>query len=191
MLFKRKKKLSQFEKLKNFLFPPKGIIRGYKYILKRLFRLNGSPHSIALGAAFGIAIAMTPFFGLQLILTFIFDFIFKANITASLISSIIGNPLTFPFIWISGYKLGNFILSNENIDNTSFLTSIEQIKEAFQTSNWNLIENSALAILTPMTIGGLLLGFIFGIITYIFTIKAIKKYKLQKQEKLKVKVIKK
>lgn len=191
MLFKREKKLSTSKKIKNFLFPPKGIIRGYKYIFKRLFRLNDSTHSIALGSAFGIGIAMTPFFGLQLILTFILDFIFKANITASLISSIIGNPLTFPFIWITGYKLGNLILAHENIDNASFLTSLEQIKIAFETSNWNLIENSALAILTPMIIGGLILGFTFGIITYILTSKAITKHKFEKQKRLQERARKK
>ena len=75
MLFKRKKELTKLEKLKNFIHPKKGLIRAYKYLLKRLFRLKGDIHSIALGAAFGLSIAITPLFGLQLILTVVFDLV--------------------------------------------------------------------------------------------------------------------
>ncbi len=188
MLFKRKKKLSTFEKIRNFLFPKKGIVRSYKYLLKRLFRLKGNIHSISLGAAFGLSIAITPLFGLQLILTIILDIIFKANLTASMIFTIIGNPLTFPFIWFIDYKLGNFLLKNDTIDSSSFSNTMIEIKEAFYQSNWEIITSYITSILYPMLLGGIIIAIIAGIITYKFVFKSLTEYKeikLRKQQQVK------
>ena len=127
MLFKRKKKLTKFQELQNFLFPKKGLLRAYKYLLKRLFRLKGNFRSIALGASLGVSIAVTPLFGLQLILTIVLDVLFKANITASMLFTVIGNPLTFPFIWFADYKLGSIFFKNNAIDSSSFSKILSEI----------------------------------------------------------------
>ena len=171
MLLGRKKKLSLKEKISNFLFPKKGYLRAYKYHFQRLLHLKGSKNSIARGAVVGVTIAVTPFFGLQLILTFLLDFILKANITASLITTCIGNVATFPFIWFLDYKIGNLILKENNIDNASFMVAIENIKNAFTNHNWKVIEENAISILLPMTIGSFILAFILGIITYFTVIR--------------------
>ena len=183
MLFKRKKKLTTFEKIKNFLFPKKGLIRAYKYLLKRLFRLKGNIHSIALGAAFGLSIAITPLFGLQLVLTIVLDIIFKANITASMLFTIIGNPITFPFIWFADYKLGNLLLTNNTMDSSSFSKAIIEIKKAFEQSNWEVITSYITSILYPMILGGIIIAIIAGIITYSFVFKSLIEYKEMKQRK--------
>ena len=189
MLFKRKKELSNFEKLKNFIHPKKGVIRAYKYLLKRLFRLKGNIHSVALGAAFGLAIAITPLFGLQLILTVVFDFIFKANLTASMLFTIIGNPLTFPFIWFADYKLGNLLLAKETIDSSSFSKTMVDLKNAFKNSNWEVIGDHITSILYPMLLGGIIIAIICGIVTYKFVFKSLTEYKELKLKKLKGKVV--
>ncbi|MCR5506659.1 MAG: DUF2062 domain-containing protein [bacterium] len=184
MLFKRKKKLTFIQKIRNFLFPKKGLIRAYKYLLKRLFRLKGNIHSVSLGAAFGVSIAITPLFGLQLILTIIFDIIFKANITASMLFTVIGNPLTFPFIWFADYKLGNLILSNETMDSSSFSKIIDEIIIAFKASNWEVIGSYVASILYPMFVGGIIIAIIIGIITYKFVFKSLVEYKEIKSRKI-------
>ncbi len=184
MLFKRKKELTLFEKIKNFLFPKKGIVRAYKYLLKRLFRLKGNIHSLSLGAAFGTSIAITPLFGLQLILTLIFDIIFKANIPASMLFTVIGNPLTFPFIWFIDYKMGNIILKNNTIDNSAFSDTITKIKTAFENSDWTTISNYITSILYPMLLGGIIIAVIVGIITYKFVFKSLTEYKKMQSKKI-------
>ena len=173
MLFKRKKKLTFWKKIKNFFFPRKGILRAYKYIFKRLFRIKDNIRSISLGAAFGASIAITPLFGLQLILTFVLDIIFKANITASMLFTVIGNPLTFPFIWFTDYKLGTFLISKETIDPSKFSNTISEIKIAFKESNWHLISQYITSILYPMLIGGIIIATIVGIIIYKFTFSTL------------------
>ncbi len=183
MLFKRKRKLTRFERIKNFLFPKKGLIRAYKYLLKRLFRLKDNIHSVSLGAAFGTSIAITPLFGLQLILTIVFDIIFRANITASMLFTIIGNPLTFPFIWFIDYKLGTFILKNETIDNSAFSEIIDKIKIAFENSDWTTISNYIASILYPMLLGGIIIAITVGILTYKFIYKSLIEYKEIKSKK--------
>ena len=177
MLFKRKKKLTICEKIKNFIFPKKGIFRAYKYLIKRLFRLKGNTHSIALGAALGASIAITPLFGLQLILTFILDILLKANIAASMLFTMIGNPLTFPFIWFVDYKLGSIILSNTTINSSAFSNSISTIKTAFKNSDWSTISEYIISILYPMLIGGTIIAIITGIIIYKITFNSLIKYK--------------
>ena len=183
MLFKRKKKLNTFEKIKNFIFPKKGLLRAYKYLLKRLFRLKDNIHSISLGAAFGVAIAITPLFGLQLVLTVILDILFKANFTASMLFTIIGNPLTFPFIWFLDYKLGNLLLAKDTIDSSSFSNTMLEIKTAFENSNWDIIINHISSILYPMLLGGSIIAVISGIITYKFVYKSLVAYKESKEKK--------
>jgi uncharacterized protein (DUF2062 family) len=39
-------------------------------------------------------------------------FLLRANVVASAIGTLIGNPLTFPFIWLSSYKLGTALLND-------------------------------------------------------------------------------
>ncbi|MBR1545007.1 MAG: DUF2062 domain-containing protein [Alphaproteobacteria bacterium] len=155
--------------------------------MRRLFRLKGNIHSISLGAAFGISIAITPLFGLQLILTLIFDIIFKANITASMLFTVIGNPLTFPFIWFADYKLGNMVLSNETVDSSSFSKIINEIVDAFEKSDWEVIGNYVTSILYPMFVGGIIISVIVGILTYKFVFKSLTEYKEMKSKKVEVK----
>lgn len=149
-----------------------------KYIKEKLLGINDTPHAIALGAAFGISIAMSPFFGLQIFITLFCDFIFRANIAASLITSVIGNPLTFPFIWIGSYKLGNLILKAEGeiiTQKNDFIQTLTSLKDGVLNGNWPIIKEDVISIMLPMTIGGVILATIFGVLTYITTLILIKK----------------
>ncbi|MCP5371640.1 MAG: DUF2062 domain-containing protein [Hyphomicrobiales bacterium] len=76
------------------------------YMFHRLARLPGTAYSIAGGFACGAAISFTPFVGLHFILGGLWAWATRANIIASAIGTAVGNPWTFPFIWIWIYKLG-------------------------------------------------------------------------------------
>lgn len=186
MLFRRKKELTFFEKTKNFIYPEKGLIRSYKYLLKRITRIPDKTHAIAIGVSCGVGISMTPFIGLQIILTMILCFILRGSITAGIISTAIGNPLTFPFIWIGSYKIGIYILENQNeqTKEIAFMKLFEDMKESISTMDLMNLKENILPILTPMMIGGAILGIIFGTLSYYLVIGIIDEYKRKHKEKI-------
>lgn len=189
MLFKRKKDVSLWEKMKNFIYPKTGFIRGYKYLFKRVSRIPDRAHSIAIGIACGVGVSMTPFIGFQLLLTALFAFILRGNIAAGLIATVIGNPITFPFIWIGSYRLGIFILREPSLMSSTTIPFIEifkEMKEAILTLNWDIMITKVLPIFNPMIIGGTILGILSGFLSYFLIIgfidecKRIHKIKIEK-----------
>jgi uncharacterized protein len=82
----------------------------FRYQLIRLHRLAEDPKAIALGSAWGIFVSFTPFLGFHVILCTIMCIIFGGSKLASWISSLIGNPATFPFFFWADYKLGSWIM---------------------------------------------------------------------------------
>lgn len=78
-------------------------------MLHRVGRLPGTPYSIAAGFACGAAISFTPLVGLHFCLGALWAWAIRGNIVASMIGTAVGNPWTFPFIWVATYKLGSWL----------------------------------------------------------------------------------
>ena len=95
--------------MRSLLWPRSGWRRAARYIVYRLGRLSGTPYTIAGGFACGAAISFTPFVGLHFILAAIWAWIVRANVVSALIGTAVGNPWTFPFIWVWIYKLGQWM----------------------------------------------------------------------------------
>ena len=81
------------------------------YFLK-LVRVKDSQNKLAIGFACGSMVSFTPFIGFHFLLAVFFAYLIRGNIVASLIGTFIGNPFTFPFIWIFIYKVGNIFFKN-------------------------------------------------------------------------------
>ncbi|WES31334.1 DUF2062 domain-containing protein [Varunaivibrio sulfuroxidans] len=73
-------------------------------------RIPGSAHSIAAGFACGAAVSFTPFVGLHFVLSALLAYLLRVNILSSAIGTAVGNPWTFPFIWIWILNLGEWLL---------------------------------------------------------------------------------
>ena len=105
-MFQRRHKATFIDKLIGFFWPKAGWKRSTKYIGHRVARIPGSPYSIAAGFACGAAISFTPFVGLHLAGGALFAWLIRGNLVASWIGTLVGNPWTFPFIWVGIYRLG-------------------------------------------------------------------------------------
>ena len=92
------------------LAPRKGFWRGFDYIGKRMRRLPDSPHKIALGFACGAMASFTPFFGLHFVVAAGLAWLVRGNFLASVFGTVVGNPLTFPFISAASLWTGRWIL---------------------------------------------------------------------------------
>jgi uncharacterized protein (DUF2062 family) len=110
MILKRRKAVSVWRRVRNFFWPEIGFQRAAKYMGHKVNRIKGSPHAIALGFAAGAFASFTPAVGFHFILAAIIAWVLGANILASAIGTSVGNPLTFPFIWISTHNLGSALL---------------------------------------------------------------------------------
>ena len=125
------------------------------YFLK-LIRVKDSRDKLAIGFACGSMVSFSPFIGFHFLLAIIFAYILRGNIVASLIGTFIGNPFTFPFIWIFIYKVGNIFFKN----NQSF-----SLEFTFQS-----LFDKGYDILIPMLIGSLIVSMPIWFISY-FTVK--------------------
>ncbi len=85
----------------------------YEKLIRPIFSLKGSPHSIALGLAIGVWIAFTPTVGLQMTMALIICTIFRANLPIALAMCWISNPITFVPMYYGYYLLGLVILDQE------------------------------------------------------------------------------
>jgi hypothetical protein len=140
------------------------------YVVKRATRLSGTPHSIAAGFACGVAISFTPFIGFHLLGTFLMCLIVRGNYLAGAAGTLVGNPWTFPFIWLASYQFGHVILGTpaahpvEHWDVATFLVRVE-------------------AVFWPMVVGGLPLALIAGLATYFPLTPVIAAYQEARRER--------
>ena len=113
--------------------------------------------SSAGGAAIGIFCAFIPF-PIQTLSAAFLAIYFRMNLPISILFSFFTNPITIPFIFFYGYKLGSIILMIE-----------EQKIEYISLNNMTLFEwfnTIFLNIWEPLLVGCFILGLIASGITY-------------------------
>ncbi len=173
MLFKRRHRPGWPERLRAWWWPEKGWRRSIAYSWCKITRLADTPHSIALGCAVGVVVSFTPFVGLHFLIAAILALVAGGNILASAIGTFFGNPLSFPFIWLSTYNLGSFMLGRElkwEVDinfPSDFWVNIFVFPGTALEQFWNAVG----PFLVSMLVGSIPLGLVFALISY-FPIKA-------------------
>lgn len=110
MVFKRRKSLPFFQRVGQLFYPRRGWRRAFEYIAHRIKRLPDTPHKIALGFACGAFASFSPLFGFHVVYAAICAFVVRGNILASILGTVVGNPLTFPVIATVSLKLGQGML---------------------------------------------------------------------------------
>ncbi len=139
-----------------------------------LFKLNNTPHEIALGVAMGVFIAITPLYGLHTIMVVAAAFLIRrVNKVAILLGTNISTTPTFPFITWAGYAIGRFILG-----------------ESYPPLQWSTFKHfnykQLLNLYFPLFIGSVVLGLMLAVFFYFVTlwfIVARKKSKLKQPKK--------
>lgn len=180
MLLKRREKPQLKERVRVFLWPRRGWRRSTQYVVKRVLRLSGTPHVIALGCAAGVFASFTPFIGFHFIIGFLLAWAIGGNIIASAFGTFIGNPLTFPFIWASTYQLGLWLLGGK--------TAALPLQKAMGKIEGPLALlnsiNELLPLIKPMTLGGIVLGIPVAIMCYFPARMAIDTYQARRRVRL-------
>lgn len=174
-MFRRRKKLSKHEKFTNWIWPKIGWKKYGHYILLRLERLGGTPHSISVGVACGVAISFTPFVGFHFILAGITAWLFRGNLLASALGTAAGNPWTFPFIWVSTLYTGRWFLGDGKGEPVAFLKVFEKSMHSLITFDFHAFGSEVWPIIFPMMVGSLPFYILIWLITYYLVKRALKK----------------
>ncbi len=162
MILGRRRPLSFFRRLHGWLWPHIGWHRAGRYLVMRLRRLPGTPHSIAVGFATGAAVAVTPFLGGHLLLACGLAFITRGNMLAAVLGTILGNPWTYSLFFAADYRLGCFLLGLP-AQGLPHLTSLEP----------GTVVNEFRLLLWPMTVGCMPLAAAIWVASYFPLVRAI------------------
>lgn len=149
---------------------PGTALRKIKIGLKKLYRSTASPHQIALGFAVGAFIGIFPTFGLGLLLCAGLGALFKFNIPASLLGSLVGMPWITPFWVSSSIALGRLIHPGDE--------KMIRLGEGFQS-----FFQDALGMGADYLLGNLIISVVISGILYFLVRFGVKSYRESKTKK--------
>lgn len=211
MVFRRREKRSWLQVVAESFWPRGGWGRAAIYVKHRIRRLPDKPHRIARGIFSGVFVSFTPFYGLHFLTAFIVARTIGGNILAALLSTFFGNPITFPFIAAISLKTGYWILGINA--NPEVRAQLEQGGEAMSSTlmakfsgafadlwanfraiftddlaNWHRLEVFYDEVFLPFLVGGIVPGFIVGLIMYHISLPLITAYQNRRQKMLQRKL---
>jgi uncharacterized protein (DUF2062 family) len=130
---------------------------------EKFISLKGEPSHIAIAFAIGIFVGTTPTIPLHTAVIVLIGLVFRQNITAAYLGSwLISNPLTIPFLYLSQYELGRFLLG---IERHRFNPEDYYSLGAIMALGWK--------ILLPLLVGGILMASFFAVPAYFVTRRLI------------------
>jgi uncharacterized protein len=177
MLFRRRTKKPIFAIVRDFLWPSSGWSRSLSYLRHRIGRISGSPHNIALGLAVGAAVSFSPFLGIHLLLSAVIAWLLGGSIVSSAVGTLVGNPWTFPLMWIAEFRLGCWILGISR-------GSAEPTARGFRVMMEHPLDALA-PIFWPLTVGSVPLSIAAALIVYWPTRVVVAEYQNKRAERIK------
>jgi uncharacterized protein (DUF2062 family) len=156
-MFKRRVPKTLPVKVRDFVWPRPGWRRlGRLYALK-LYRLQGTAGTIAAGFGCGAAVSFLPLVGFHFLAGAALAWVLRANVIASAIGTVIGNPWTFPFIWILSWHTGNFLLGQEtqSAQALDFGAVFSALWEGVITADGHLLAEHVWPVWWPMLVGSI------------------------------------
>ena len=195
LMFRRRKPLSAINQMRSVLWPTRGFRRLFSYLFQRIIRLPGTPASIATGFASGVAASFTPFLGFHFIIGGALAMLLRGNVLASAIGTFFGNPWTFILIWLADYEIGLSVIHSLGYGADLRVLSIEELGEVmghviqFMSFSgkiaWADLAIDFEQVFTPMLIGGIVLGSVAWVVSFLLTLWAVKGWRAHRAKRLK------
>jgi hypothetical protein len=150
-------------------FAPK---RWLKLHYLKLLRLRDTPEKIAGGMAIGVFIGLFPTPWIGLILAPFLATILKQNRVASILGTLVMNPITQPVVYAVSYTLGVFLLG-QGFQNPFLIMKQSGIMQWFGKD-----------VIVPYLIGITIVTIIGTAISYWFTLRLVIIYQKRKLDKM-------
>jgi len=174
MRFRRRQERTRAQQVRQWIWPESGWWRTFLYIWRRVWRLADSPHAIALGFAAGAFASFTPLWTMHFVVAALLAWVLGGNILASAFGTVVGNPVTFPFIVPAIYETGITILGKSGrLEGFNFWATVSSGDFAALWPTWK-----------PMAVGGVLLGLFAGAVCYVLVRATVAAYQDRRRARL-------
>jgi uncharacterized protein (DUF2062 family) len=172
-MFGRRKPRATTDKVRAWIWPRGGFKRAGRYLWRRVARIRATPHGIAAGFAAGTAVSFLPLPGLHFVLGAALALGTRGSVIASMIGTAIGNPWTFPFIWLGAYKIGHTLgIGANGIAESSIGDSLKMAVADLLNGNFRDAAIESWPVLAPALVGGAIMSACVWALVY-FAIKPI------------------
>lgn len=173
----KKKRQDFWHHMQEYIWPSIGGSAFLRLLEIKVKRAKGSAHAVAFGLAAGACVSLTPFVGLHGAIALLLCYFFRGSYVMGVLGTLVGNPWTFPIIWISTYRLGNWMLQVENPPKLP--------KQLVPTEIFNNFEVYFYSYLWPMMVSGLPLGLVLGFLIYKIVYTSVDTYRSSRKKHLK------
>lgn len=140
----------------------------FNYYRHRIFRTGDSNYKVTAGLAVGAAVSFTPFLGTHILQAMFFSWGIRGSIVAGLIGTFIGNPWTYPVMFVAAYEVGVRVCTFWGIQTFAVLPPDVVIANA-DHEPWAFFLHMLahpVKILLPLTVGGYICAIVFWPVFY-------------------------
>lgn len=158
------------------------VLTARRFVVRQILHADDPPHRLALGIGIAMFVMFTPTIGLQSVIVIALAWLLDANKLVGLPLIWISNPATFVPIYYPCYRFGRWIMGGEP-------TSAAWWKElayppAGKVEALRFYWGRMLEILGPLTLGGVVVGSVFGVASYVLTYQVVVKYRALRARRL-------
>jgi uncharacterized protein (DUF2062 family) len=144
---------------------PKGIREQFR----ALWLSHSSPRRLAFALALGVFLGASPFWGLHTLLAVALSFLLGLNKPATILGTLISNPVFAPFLIFLGLEAGSGLLYGRAAH-----LSVEEIRAQVETPDARDFLNE---YLLPYFIGSLVVGAVLAFLTFWIALWAARRYR--------------
>ncbi|MCB9638435.1 MAG: DUF2062 domain-containing protein [Myxococcales bacterium] len=169
----------------------------YQKVIKPLIEQEGTPESLALGAAVGMFIALTPTVGIQMTVAVITGTLINRytrwtmNRLVAVAMCWISNPITmlpmyYIDLWLGWILTGRGWMPPMNLEGWQRQFSSYLQRDPSQMTVWDQVKGFVMAglgeLAVPMWIGSLIIATLIAIPTYPVTLAIVRRYRARKDK---------
>ena len=122
--------------------------------------------------AIGAFVSANPLLGTHILWGALIIYFIGGNFIAAVAGTWVGNPISFPFIWLATYNIGHFLLGTSGASGEVPTLSFSTLTEA------------PLETILPMMIGWVPVGLVLGFATYYPSLWAVQAYQTRRTARL-------
>jgi uncharacterized protein (DUF2062 family) len=154
----------------------------HKKLIRPIFTIHGTPHSIALGAALGVFISLTPTVGIQMLIAVVIGTFIKANRIIAALLCWLSNPVTILPMYYAYYWLGGKILGIELWTFGNFSERLNQlIATKEQLGYLTALKQLGFETALPLWVGSLIIATVLTLPIYPLTLYALHRHRRRRR----------
>ncbi|MGE4505335.1 MAG: DUF2062 domain-containing protein [Desulfovibrionaceae bacterium] len=145
--------------------------RSARYWYLRIIRQNASPHNIALGLALGVFVGALPIIPFQTFTIIALAFVFRTNKLSAWLATCYSNLATMVPFYTFLFCIGNAVLRIEGVHFDPKKLEMMQLIE----TGWD--------VFLVMCAGGVIFGIPAAVLTYLVSLRLIRRFRILREER--------